>query len=141
LLNINYLAWERLSSRESEFLIAAGPALKAAGCMQKQKPLPPSISHLKKRILVQDQGGAEFQPAGILKYVEDLKRGTNAEVGPKDFFEIAYNNRLIPYNLSSIIFTRLFDRPSPPRGADIAAIDKMHLIQARLVIRQKIAIF
>jgi len=48
-----------------------------------------TISHLKKRILVQDQGGAEFQPAGILKYVEDLKRGPNAELGPKDFFEIA----------------------------------------------------
>jgi hypothetical protein len=46
-------------------------------------------SHLKKRILVQDQGGAELQPAGILKYVEDLKRGPNTEVGPKDFFEIA----------------------------------------------------
>ena len=46
-------------------------------------------SHLKKRILVQDQGGAEFQPAGILKYVEDLKRGANTEIGPKDFFEIA----------------------------------------------------
>jgi drug/metabolite transporter (DMT)-like permease len=48
-------------------------------------------SHLKKRILVQDQGGAEPQPAGILKYVEDLRRGPNAEVGPKDFFEIASN--------------------------------------------------
>jgi hypothetical protein len=24
-----------------------------------------------------------------LKYVEDLKRGFNAEVGPKDYFEIA----------------------------------------------------
>jgi len=24
-----------------------------------------------------------------LKYVEDLKRGSNAEVGPKDYFEIA----------------------------------------------------
>ena len=46
-------------------------------------------SHLKKRILVQDQGGVEFQPAGILKYVEDLKRGANTEIGPKDFFEIA----------------------------------------------------
>ena len=39
-------------------------------------------SHLKKRILVQDQGGAEFQTAGILKYVEDLKRGTNTETCP-----------------------------------------------------------
>ena len=46
-------------------------------------------SHLKKKILVQDQGGSELQPAGILKYVEDLKRGPNAEIGPKDFFEIA----------------------------------------------------
>jgi hypothetical protein len=46
-------------------------------------------SHLKKRILAQGQGGTEFQPAGILKYVEDLKRGPNTEIGQKDFFEIA----------------------------------------------------
>ncbi len=45
-------------------------------------------SNLKIRILVQDQGGSEFQPAGILKYVEDLKRGTNAEIEPKNFFEM-----------------------------------------------------
>jgi hypothetical protein len=43
--------------------------------------------------LVQDQGGTELQPAGILKYVEDLKRGPNTEVGPKDFFEIASNSQ------------------------------------------------
>jgi hypothetical protein len=48
--------------------------------------------HLKIKILVQNQGGAEFKPAGILKYVEDLKEGSNAEVGPKDYFEIASNN-------------------------------------------------
>jgi len=35
------------------------------------------------------QGGAALQPAGILKYVEDLKRGPNTEIGQKDFFEIA----------------------------------------------------
>jgi hypothetical protein len=46
-------------------------------------------SHLKNRILAQGQGGTEFQPAGILKYVEDLKRGPNTEIGQKDFFEIA----------------------------------------------------
>jgi hypothetical protein len=46
-------------------------------------------SHLKNRILVQDRGGAEFQTAGILLYVEDLKRGTNKDIGPKDIFEIA----------------------------------------------------
>jgi hypothetical protein len=48
-------------------------------------------SHLKKRILAQGQGGTEFQPAGILKYFEDLKRGLNTEIGQKDFFEIAYS--------------------------------------------------
>jgi hypothetical protein len=45
-----------------------------------------------------DRGGAEFQTAGILLYVEDLKRGTNpAEKGvrPKDIFEIA--SRLTPH--------------------------------------------
>jgi len=46
-------------------------------------------SHLKKWILVQVRGGAEFKTAGILTYFEDFKRGTNKEVGPKDFFEIA----------------------------------------------------
>jgi hypothetical protein len=45
-------------------------------------------THLKNRILVQDRGGAELQTAGILLYVEDLKRGTNKEVGPKDIFEM-----------------------------------------------------
>ena len=49
-------------------------------------------SHLKIRILVQGQGGNEFQPAGILMYVEELKRVPNAGIEPKDFFEIASNN-------------------------------------------------
>jgi hypothetical protein len=38
--------------------------------------------------LVQDRGGAEFQTGGILLYVEDLKRGTNKDIGPKDSFEM-----------------------------------------------------
>ncbi len=42
-------------------------------------------SHLKNRILVQGQGGGEVQPAGILKYSEELKRGPNTEIGTKDF--------------------------------------------------------
>jgi len=41
--------------------------------------------------LVQDRGGAEFKTAGILKYFEDFKRGTNKDIGPKDSFEIASN--------------------------------------------------
>jgi hypothetical protein len=41
--------------------------------------------------LVQGRGGAEVQPGGILKYSEELKRGPNKEIGPKDFFEIASN--------------------------------------------------
>jgi hypothetical protein len=41
--------------------------------------------------LVQDQGGTKVQPAGILKYFEELKRDPNAEIGPKDIFEIASN--------------------------------------------------
>jgi hypothetical protein len=39
--------------------------------------------------LVQGQGGSEVKPAGILKYSEDLKRRSNSEIGPKDFFEMA----------------------------------------------------
>ena len=46
-------------------------------------------SHLKNRILVQGQGGPEIQPAGILKYSEELKRRPNTEIGPKDIFEMA----------------------------------------------------
>ena len=48
-------------------------------------------NYLKIRVLVQGQGGSEFQPGGILKYVEDLKRGTNAEIGLKTIFEIVSN--------------------------------------------------
>ncbi len=51
-------------------------------------------TYLKNKILVQDCGGAEFKTAGILLYVEDLKRSTNpAEKGgrPKDIFEIGSN--------------------------------------------------
>jgi hypothetical protein len=47
-----------------------------------------SRTYLKNRILVQDRGGAELQTAGILLYVEDLKRGTNKDIGPKDIFEM-----------------------------------------------------
>ena len=48
-----------------------------------------TTSHLKIKILIQNQGDDKFQPAGILKYVEDLKRVLNTEFGPKDYFEIA----------------------------------------------------
>jgi hypothetical protein len=60
--------------------------------------------------LVQDRGGAEFQTGGILLYAEDLKRGTNKDIGPKDIFEIASNilssidlSRLILYVSESIL--------------------------------------
>jgi hypothetical protein len=49
--------------------------------------------YLKIRILIQFRGGAEFQTAGILEYFEDFKRGTNKEIGPKDIFEIASNQK------------------------------------------------
>ena len=45
-------------------------------------------NHLKNRILVPDRGGDEFQTAGNLWVVEDLKRGTNKDMGPKDIFEM-----------------------------------------------------
>jgi hypothetical protein len=66
-------------------------------------------SHLKNRILVQDlpsrtagqERGGDVQPAPlltgsstrILKYSEELKRGPNTEIGPKDIFEMASNKR------------------------------------------------
>jgi hypothetical protein len=42
--------------------------------------------------LVQDRGGAELYTASILLYVEDLKRGTNKGIGPKDLFEMDSKN-------------------------------------------------
>jgi len=41
--------------------------------------------------LVQDRDGVEFHTAGILLYVEDLKRGTNKDFGQKDIFEMGSN--------------------------------------------------
>jgi len=52
-------------------------------------------SRLKKRILVKYRGGAKLQPAGMLRYFEELKRGTHKEIGPKDFFEIASANKFL----------------------------------------------
>ena len=46
-------------------------------------------SNLKIGIFGRDQDEAEDQPGGILKYVEDLRRGLNADIGRKDFFEMA----------------------------------------------------
>jgi hypothetical protein len=42
-------------------------------------------TYFKKIILAQVQGGSEFQTAGILKYVEDLKRGPTQKLGQKTF--------------------------------------------------------
>jgi hypothetical protein len=44
-------------------------------------------NHLKIRILFPDQGGRAFGAAGIHRYFEDSKRASNADMGPKDFFE------------------------------------------------------
>ena len=49
-----------------------------------QKP-----NRFRIKLLAQYQGGPAFQPAGIRHYVEVLKRGLNAEMGPKDNFETA----------------------------------------------------
>jgi hypothetical protein len=45
-------------------------------------------NYLKIRIFGRDQGEAEDQPGGILKYVEDLRQGLNADTGRKGFFEL-----------------------------------------------------
>jgi len=42
--------------------------------------------------LVPDRGGAEFKTAGNLLVVEDLKQGTNKDMGPKDIFKISSQN-------------------------------------------------
>ena len=60
-------------------------------------------SHLKNRILAQVQGGIEFQPADILKYFEELKPGSNTEIGTKELFEIVSNMFGINYNMSMVL--------------------------------------
>jgi hypothetical protein len=61
-------------------------------------------AYLKNRIFIQDLGGAEFpsiagfpfwsypacgsQTGVRLRRIEDLKRGTNKDIGPKDIFEM-----------------------------------------------------
>ena len=47
-----------------------------------------SRRHRKIRIFVRDQGEAEAHTADILRYGEDLRRGLNANIGRKDFFEM-----------------------------------------------------
>jgi hypothetical protein len=56
--------------------------------------------------LVQDRGGAEFQTGGILLYVEDLKRGTNKDIGPKDIFEMGSKYPACLADLSSVVLTK-----------------------------------
>jgi hypothetical protein len=49
-----------------------------------------SVFATRKAWLRRDRrGGAEFQTAGNLWVVEDLKRGTNKDIEPKDIFEMA----------------------------------------------------
>ena len=61
------------------------PTWNTGGCGPREE----TRGHFKNRILVQGCGGAECQTGGILEYFEDLKRGTNKDIGPKDIFEIA----------------------------------------------------
>jgi len=44
--------------------------------------------------LAQGQGGCDIRTGGILQYFEDLNFAPNAEIGLKDFFEIASNRFL-----------------------------------------------
>jgi len=74
--------------------------------LRHERSLKSSRSHLKNRILVQDRGGAEFQTAGNLWVVEDLKRGPNKDMGPKDIFEMA----------------SILKRPQPPRQPSPIAV-------------------
>ena len=48
------------------------------------------IKYLKNRSLVQDQGGLQSQRRGLILYFEELKRGPNTEIGPKNIFEMVY---------------------------------------------------
>jgi hypothetical protein len=43
----------------------------------------------KKGFWFKIAAGPRFKPEEYCEYFEDLKRGTNKDIGPKDFFEIA----------------------------------------------------
>ena len=68
-----------------DFCYSAGPVVMPYGLWYTFGKV--ISNHLKKRILVQYKGGPEFQPAGILQYVEELKREPTAAIGPKDIFK------------------------------------------------------
>jgi len=46
-----------------------------------------------------------FNPQAYFKYVEDLKQGSNAEIGPKEYFEIAYS-KLSPKSVVKPMFRK-----------------------------------
>jgi hypothetical protein len=56
-------------------------------CLLKNNQQDITKSGFVIKMLFQYQGETEFPTAGILKYVEDLKRRPNPEIGPKDNFE------------------------------------------------------
>jgi hypothetical protein len=68
--------------RPSDLLYPLSSFLRSTVCRDLRRIRILTRSHLKNRILVQDQGGADVQPAGILKYSEELKRGPNTETCP-----------------------------------------------------------
>jgi hypothetical protein len=47
-----------------------------------------SGNHFKKRILAQGAANANIKPEEYIGYFEDLICAPNAEIGPKDFFEL-----------------------------------------------------
>ena len=62
----------------------------------------------KNWIAAQDRGGSEFQPAGILEYVEDLEGFSNKDIEPVDIF-------VTSDDLASIIYTS--GSTGTPKGA------------------------
>ena len=64
-------------------LIIHNPKLEWSGKLYNvfsfQEIINPIRRH-RNKIPAQDQGGAEFQPVGILEYVEDLEGGSNADI-------------------------------------------------------------
>jgi hypothetical protein len=47
-------------------------------------------SYLKNVFWFKVKADARFNPEEYIGYFEDLNRAPNAEIGPKDFFEMAY---------------------------------------------------
>jgi hypothetical protein len=80
----------RYKKTRSDFITANSSGHKSDAIKLKIERQKVFIRHLKKRVLVQNQGSRENQNVEILKYFEYWIFAFAAELGSKDFFEIRF---------------------------------------------------